>query len=176
MAVQIDIHSLGLSAITNISALWSLLISLSTGWTTYSTRYRGIRATILWQQLQLEHIGTLLQDLLAKNLIGYFFEIEEAESFLRSHREAGCSTPKFTTRLYIITEIWDLTSPHFDDGFIDVSFYDGVSWLMGTLSCNQILFPSMFDMELIEPVILDFLRKEVMGLIKSSCGHSYSKP
>ena len=130
--------------------------------------------TILWQELQMERIGTLLQDLLAKNLIGYFFEIDEAESFLRRHREAGYSTPKFT-RLSSATEICDLFVPLWDDGFIDGIFNDGVSWLMDTLACNKLLFPSMFDMELIEPVILHFLRKEVRGLIESACGYSHSK-
>ena len=114
--------------------------------------------TILWQELQMERIGTLLQDLLAKNLIGYFFGIDEAESFLRRHREAGYSTPKFT-RLSSATEICDLFVSLWDDGFIDGIFNDGVSWLMDTLACNKLLFPSMFDMELIEPVILLFFGK-----------------
>lgn len=114
--------------------------------------------TILWQQLQMERIGTLLQDLFDRNLIGYLFEVDEAKKALRSHREEGHPIPKFA-RLSNTTEISKLIAPLWEDGFIDVTFNDGVSWLMDTLACNQLLLSSNFDMEQIEPVILDFLRK-----------------
>ena len=113
--------------------------------------------TILWQQLQMERISTLIQDLFDRNLIGYLFEVDEAKKALRSHREQGYPVPKFA-RLSNTTEISNLIAPLWEDGFIDVTFNDGVSWLMDTLACNQLLLSSKFDMEQIEPVILDFLR------------------
>lgn len=113
--------------------------------------------TILWQQLQMERIGTLIQDLFDRNFIGYLFEVDEAKKALRSHREQGYPVPKFA-RLSNTTEISNLIAPLWEDGFIDVTFNDGVSWLMNTLACNQLLLSSNFDMEQIEPVILDFLR------------------
>ena len=86
-----------------------------------------------------------------------FSKLTKPKKALRSHREQGYQTPKFA-RLSNTTEISNLIAPLWEDGFIDVTFNDGVSWLMDTLACNQLLLPSDFDMEQIEPVILDFLR------------------
>ena len=121
-------------------------------------RGQGSKVRSSEESRQDYYLAAASDDLLAKNLIGYVFGIDEAEKALRKHRRAGYWTPEFP-RLSNFTEISHLFGPLWDDGFIDVMFNDGVSWLMDTLACNQLLFPSTFDMELIEPVILDFLRE-----------------
>lgn len=131
-------------------------VALEGGGQKLNLQKRAVK-TILWQQLQMEYIGTMLQDLFDRNLIGYLFGVDEAKKALRSHREQGYQPPKFA-RLSNTTVISNLIAPLWEDGFIDVTFNDGVSWLMDTLACNQLLLPSNFDTEQIEPVILDFLR------------------
>lgn len=111
--------------------------------------------TIAWEDTQMLRVQELLDNLIRKNLIFYFFTAEAASEALASHD--GNITNPMADRILNIPMVRDMVYPSWADGFVDFAFEDASHWVCDVLLCNHLLCPTRFNLDQIKASINEFL-------------------